>query len=191
VIGLVNTEPSPYNKALNVKMDHATLAETLDALVKADPRYSWQRESSGVVFVSSRNPHTTLPDLVMNKFNVQNLKREEISELFDSIPEISGWTKEHSCPRSEPVVTVGIFPEDRTRITLVTSGKTLRENLNEVVLELKTYYWIIGEAATENGCVSSIVLPAPDIPRRTHAEPSPQHQPAPQAASVKSLSIAR
>jgi hypothetical protein len=80
VIGLVDTEPPPYNKLLNVRMDHATLAEKLDALVKADPRYSWQREPNGVVLVSSRNSHTTLPDLFLNKFDVQNVKSEEISQ---------------------------------------------------------------------------------------------------------------
>lgn len=68
----------------------ASLAEALDALVAAAPRYLWRSEG-GVVNVFPAGTHTPLLDLRVARFRAENLRTpgEALGRLLDS-PEVRG-----------------------------------------------------------------------------------------------------
>lgn len=166
VIGFEDSELPSYDKDVEIALDHATLVETMDAIIKADPRYSWLQEPTGAIRVFSRKAKLTLPDVVMPSLRIDNLGRQQTEDLLNASPEIVKWMQQHRCSDLRAIVTVGIWPTDTTKITLTTSGKTLRENLDEVVRSLGLYYWMIRQAATDRGCQARIMLPVPDMPKQ-------------------------
>jgi hypothetical protein len=166
VIGFENSEPPPYDKDITITLDHATLAEVMDAIVKSDPRYSWQQQPTGAIRVFSREANFTLPNVVMASLRIEALGRDQTEVLLNASPEITTWMQQHQCSDLQGIVVGGIWPPDTTKITLTTGGKTVRENLDEVVRSLGTYYWVVSESVTEHGCRARILLPAPDLPRR-------------------------
>jgi hypothetical protein len=162
VIGLEATEPPKTEPLLAIRLDQATLEDALDAVTKADPRYSWRRQSDGTVVVFAGRAQFALPDVVMNTFIVNDLTRREILDALDGSQEIGNWMRQNGCVRSEAINIAGRPPRDTQHVTLTSNGKTLRENLSIVARETGTFYWIIGRSITSEGCRIGITLPPPD-----------------------------
>lgn len=168
VIGFEQSEPISFDQRIKVSLSHATLAEALDAIVKSDGRYSWRQESTGAIHVFIAGRNFSFPEVVLVSLDVKNLNRQAVSNLLNTRAEVVAWRQEHKCSRGGAIVVTGAEPADSTEVTLQTSEKTLRDNLDEIVSELGTYYWIIDQTVTDNGCFASVALPPPDSPRRAH-----------------------
>jgi hypothetical protein len=173
VIGLEEVTAPHQIRLVTVRLERATIAETMDALVKADPRYSWERGANGAIRVFTRASRPSIADVVINDFHADSLSRNEAVSLLDSTESITGWEKSHDCSRLDVVVTAGRLPEGKHNISLNIAGKTLRETLDEVARQSGTLYWIIDEFTMRDGCHVSIQLPPPNIPRRRGASAQP------------------
>jgi hypothetical protein len=173
VIGVEEVASLPYVKPVKLQIEHATLTETMDAIIQADSRYSWRREPNGTIHVFSRAEQTTFPDVIIGSFEAKNLDRYQAVNRLDLSDGIRQWSKEHTCRRLDAIVIVGMPAPEKHEITLTTTGKTLRENLDEIALAAGTYYWIVSEAHARSGCEVSIQLPSPSIPRPRPAPAQP------------------
>jgi len=166
VIGFQDSEPPPYNKLIKVSLEHATLAQTMDAIETADSRYAWRQEPSGAVRVFSRNARFTLPGVVVSSLNIEELGRQQIADVLNSNPDVVRWGHLEECPVDGKIGVVGRAPVDTTKVSIASNGKTLSENLDEIVQKLGTYYWVVRQAVEDTGCISRVMLPPPDEPRR-------------------------
>ena len=101
----------------------------------------------------------------MNGLSINNLNRHEIAESLLKTKEVVEWMNNQRCSRAiEAVVTVGGMPDDNKRVTLNASGRTLEENLDDLVQKTGTYFWMIESPTAPRGCEVSMSLPAPDVP---------------------------
>jgi hypothetical protein len=166
VIGFQDSEPPPYNKHINITLTHATLAQTMDAIVRADARYAWRQEPSGSVRVFSQNARFTLPGVVVSSLKIEQLGRQQIADVLNSNPDVVRWGHEESCPVDRGMAVSGRVPVDTVKVSFANDGKTLSENLDEIVQKLGTYYWVVRQAVEDSGCVARVMLPPPDEPRR-------------------------
>ena len=71
---------------------------------------------------------------------VKNLNREDVSTLLNTGVEVVAWRQERNCSRVWAIVVTGAEPVDSTEVILQTSEKTLRDNLDEIVSQLGTYF---------------------------------------------------
>jgi hypothetical protein len=158
VIGLENVITAPFDRTITLRLDDASLPEALDALVKADPRFEWHFGKDGSIQVYGVDTRLTLPSIVLHEFKVQNMNRKEISDLLDRQEDVQSWLRQNTCERVEIFVAPHEKTTDRERISFDGSGKTLHENLDQVVQGMGTYFWEIGRLTGEE-CRISIMLP--------------------------------
>ena len=156
VIGLESVDAPPFDHTITLALTQVSLSQTMDALMKADLRYFWRQESDGSVHVLSRNGKLTLPDILVESFNVENMKRKGISDMLDKQQEVDLWLREHGCSRVE--LTNPLRERDDATIGFTSSRKTLRENLDEVVRKTGTYFWSIVQLSGQE-CRVSIQIP--------------------------------
>jgi hypothetical protein len=96
VIGFQDSEPPPYDKHINIILTHATLAQTMDAIVRADSRYAWRQEPSGSVRVFSQNARFTLPGVVVSSLKIEQLGKQQIADALNSNPDVVRWGHKES-----------------------------------------------------------------------------------------------
>lgn len=152
-----------------IHLDHHTFAENLSAIVRHQPRYTWRQEADGSFLVFRKGATSAVADLVFNRFEIRNLNRPDVEDYLDTNSELSAWLDQHNCAREgRAIVTTGSPPQDAAKANLNADGKSLRENLDEIVQQLGTYFWIITENRRSGRCHVGITL-EPIIP------PSPQN----------------
>jgi hypothetical protein len=142
-------------KLLSLSLSQAPISDALNELVSADPRYEWHLEKDGAIRVQSIQPPPRLGDVVLPSFDVDNLYRREISKRLDEQTELQSWLKDRRCDRVE-YTTGHDWDSDKKRISLHTTGKTLRENLDQVARESGNYFWSITASGDGVGCQVSI-----------------------------------
>lgn len=173
VIGLEEPAvPERLSSPVVIHLDHNTLAENLSAIVRHQPRYTWRREADGSFLVLRKGATSAVADLTFNRFEIQNLNRSNIEDYLDTNSELSAWLNGHNCTREgRAIVITGSPPQDTAKANFDGDGKSLRENLDEVVRQLGTYFWIITETQRPGQqCRVGIVL-EPIIPP-SHAAPA-------------------
>jgi hypothetical protein len=167
-IGLEEPSPEKLSPPITVRFGHASLTQTLDTIVRAKPHYMWQHEPDGSFLVVRRNMRASLADVKLNSFDVRDLNRPEVESYLDRNPELTDWLNKQGCTRlARALVITGSAPQDTAKISLNNSGKSLRENLNEVVRGLGTYAWVVTETEKPGQqCQAGITLPPVMPPRR-------------------------
>ena len=157
VIGLEEILQSSEENVLTLSLEQASISEALNQLIKADPRYEWRSENDGAIRVQSLKLAPAMGDLLLRSFAVKNLYRKDVSKLLDQQSDIHSWLTDHNCERVE-FTTGHDWDSDSKQVSLYTTGKTLRQNLDLVALESKTYFWEIVHTDGETGCRISIKL---------------------------------
>jgi hypothetical protein len=166
-IGLEQSGQTATNQRVTVALSNATVTEALDAVIKsARGKYSWRQEPGGAIHVFIPNADFSLPDVVLSEFDAQGVNRAEISGLLNQSTEVVAWRKEHNCSLGGGIVITGAAPVDSAKVNLNTTGQTLRSNLDQIVSELGTYFWIVDQEPARKGCFATITIPPPDPPRR-------------------------
>jgi hypothetical protein len=158
VIGFQDSEPPPYDKHINIILTHATLAQTMDAIVRADSRYAWRQEPSGSVRVFSQNARFTLPGVVVSSLKIEQLGKQQIADALNSNPDVVRWGHKESCPVDRGMAVSSRVPVDTVKVSVANDGKTLSENLDEIVQKLGTDYWVVRQAEEDTTCVARVML---------------------------------
>lgn len=158
VIGFESVAHGDEGKLMNVSVEKGMMADVLDSLVKADPRYRWLQESDGAIRVYSKNETLSLTDLIISSFTVTNLHRREVSESLDKIPEVADWLRRNQCERIEFTDGHEWRIKDDRVLSLSSHDKSLRENLNQIALQSQTYFWSAHQFDYNGGCAISLKL---------------------------------
>jgi hypothetical protein len=161
VIGFEETLSRVDHMSIVIRADSVSLSEVIENVLDADDRYTWREDPDGTILVFARGPQFTLPEVVMKSFRVENLNRFDIVMLTDRSAEVQQWLKENRCQEMHVLTTPPVSTYD-DHVTLAAADRTLRENLNEVVKEMKTYYWHIGRFTAFKKCGVSVWLPKDD-----------------------------
>jgi hypothetical protein len=160
VIGFENTEAPPFNKLLTIHLDRASLSETMNAVVQADDRYSWRKDTNGSISVFNKESRLALPDVVIGAFDANRLRRDEVVTALENSPEVRKWTEQHHCVVADRVIAfVGQTMNDTRTVSMSTRGKSLREILAEASQKMGTYAWAVQQYDKPNGCEIGIQLP--------------------------------
>jgi hypothetical protein len=152
VIGLEFSRTWPYDGALNIHLKHASLADALDAAVKAQPRFSWQRLLGGTVRVLTADAPTP-GDVRVNAFEIKNLNLSMCEYFLGQKPEVVRWLRDNGYVRSEPASLSALFavdqfdkpipePEDAGR-SFTIRETTFREDLNEITASFGLHFWMV------------------------------------------------
>jgi hypothetical protein len=152
VIGLEYSLEAPYDRGLSIHLKHASLTTALDAVVKAQPRFSWQATPDGAIRVFTADA-PTLPDVVVGTLEVKNLNLSMSEDSLDRIPEVAKWLRDNGYTRSEVVISARVFaldpsgkplpsPED-SKLSFTIHGKTFGEDLNEIARRYGLHFWAI------------------------------------------------
>jgi hypothetical protein len=154
VIGLERSLNTTYDRAFSVHLDHATLDEALDAVVKANPGYQWRRDKGAAVRVFNAGA-PTLPRVVIRSFFVRDTNLGAVVNRLEAAPEVTTWLRENNCQLGRAYLgstlsTPGT-PNNQGQasqepiLSMSTAGRTLAENLDEAARLTGAYFWEVGQ----------------------------------------------
>jgi hypothetical protein len=177
VIGLEEpSAPVKLSPPVAIHFDDLTLTEALNKVLAGQQHYAFRREPDGSFVVFRKGVTFSVANLALTHLEIRNLNRDEIEEYLETDSELTDWLREQGCARYPRVFsTSGSPPQDTALVNLDGGGKSLRENLNEIVRQLGTYYWTVTQTQKHGRqCRVGITL-QPIIPemRRTPARPQP------------------
>jgi hypothetical protein len=126
---------------VQIDMKAGTVADVLDAIVSADPRYTWE-ELDGVENVFPKEHRGSLPDVVVASLSAKNVDcREALHQLLKS-PEVEGWVAATGVTLREPPSTTTPRVNGGGIIySLTLANRSIREVLNSLLGFSGSNFW--------------------------------------------------
>lgn len=117
----------------------ATLADVLNAVVEAAPRYHW-RESEGFIEVLPRRGSSRLLDTIITNFRVNDVDAAAAISQLVNLPEVQAGIRAMSLNPRDPgnASTEG----EPRKFSLSLEGVTVRQALNRLAKENGARFWI-------------------------------------------------
>ena len=167
VIGLERSGSTTFNQRVSVTLVNATLPRALDAVTKsAGHGYSWKQESDNVFHVFTAGADLSLSKVVLPEVKAKGLGRADVYTLLNENDAVVAWRKQNSCIFGGGNVITGAMPAESPRINFSTTNETLSSNLDQIVLQLGTYFWIVDQTTVGKKCYATVEIPPLDPPRR-------------------------
>jgi len=128
---------------LRIDAKAGTVRDLLNAIVQADPAYTWQEAELGVIDVFPKAHIDSLLDVVVRKYSPTNVHRTEaINDLLET-PEVQRWMQQNGVTRREQVNTTSQSSPGEIiyRITM-REGSSVRSILNCILSLSGGRYWM-------------------------------------------------
>ena len=130
---------------IRVSVKSGAVRDVLDAVVTAESDYAWQ-EVDGVINVAPRQHVDSLLDVVIGRFEVNEIGKNEALEKLTSTPEVRSWLARTGLrERSFVGGVVGSSPQVSgapKRISLNMANCSVRTILNQMMKISGSYEWV-------------------------------------------------
>lgn len=149
----IGLEVSPYDdlsrtKTISSRINHGTLSDVLNSIVKQNPLYTWKIQD-GVVNVlpveAKRDPLLReVLQTILQKFSIRRgTSRFSVRQTLSTIPAIKTILTQHNVvPDNQTFMSRDFAPLGR-EYDLEASNVSVSGLLNQVVRESQTKYWIV------------------------------------------------
>ncbi len=134
------------------------LSDVLDVLMKGNPGYQWRLEPDGVVHVMRAGDSSTITDVVLEKFEIANVRLSHLTEAVYQAPEVQQWVAEQHCPRREMVLVFGGSTEEGPSISLRTEREPLRSVLDDIASRTGKFFWSVSQYHLKDQCFSTVTF---------------------------------
>ena len=125
--------------ALRISVKKGTVKDVLDAIISADPTYTWQ-ETAGVINVLPRERVDALPDVVIKKFEVNEIGLGEALRRVLRTREIERWTARTST-QERSFASLAFGDSDNRTISLSLMHENVRTVVNRIMKAGGGWYW--------------------------------------------------
>lgn len=132
---------------VNIALKHGTLSQVFDAVIAADPSYSWRTTASGSVHFVVGDP-LPLVDVGVRIFDRVKPSRFDRGGV-DQIPEVSAWLQKNNCVMPIMEVVVGGRPEEWQPFEIHAKGVPLWAVLDELANRSGGYFWSLIQHSDE------------------------------------------
>jgi hypothetical protein len=128
----------PEGPPINFDLKNATVADVLNAAVRADPRYRWT-ESDGVINLLPKNDANSVFDITVEHFEAINEMPAQIINQLVRTRKVKKYLDDRDVQAG--TLTAGSFlstpgaPAAVVRNSVVVDNETLRQALNEVLIK--------------------------------------------------------
>ena len=135
-------------KTIRLQIEHGTLADALNSIVKQNPLYTWKIQDEVVnVFPVERKRDPLLRDLLETKlgkfFIPRGMTRFDLRQTLGKVPEIKTLLTQHKVvPENQSFMSRDFVPLGRG-YGLEVSNVSVSALLNQVVRDSQTKYWIV------------------------------------------------
>lgn len=129
---------------INFDLKNATVADVLNAAVRADPRYRWT-ESDGVINLLPKNDANSVFNITVEHFEAINEMPAQIIHQLVRTRKVKKYLDDRDVQAG--TLTAGSFlstpgaPAAAVRNSVVVDNETLRQALNEVLIKTGSVYW--------------------------------------------------
>jgi hypothetical protein len=142
VIGVSGVLIGSDARLVSVSIHGGTMKDVLDAIVKADPRFTWRQEDDGGIALLTRGASLSVLDVMVKAFDAEHPPRFGLSTQIISLPEVTDWLQKNSCQMAEIIrISGGPGRTDVWPVKLHLKDIRLEALLNIIALESKTYFW--------------------------------------------------
>jgi hypothetical protein len=136
----------PEGHAVDLALKDATVADVLNAAVRADPRYQW-KEDEGVINLFPKEDGDPVFGVVIDHFEARNEMAVQMINQLLSVPKVKKYLDDRKVRAG--ILTSGPFlvtPGHRTQIVnfVAIENETLRQALNHVLVKTQSVYWSAG-----------------------------------------------
>jgi|SRR5829696_1994197 len=149
----IGVEVSPQDdlsrkKTIRLQIEHGTLGDALNSIVKQNPLYTWKIQDEVVnVFPVETKRDPLLRDVLetkLGKFSIpRGMTRFDLRQTLGKVPEIKTLLTQHKVvPENQSFMSRDFVPLGRG-YGLEVSNVSVSVLLNQVVRESQTKYWIV------------------------------------------------
>jgi hypothetical protein len=134
----------PEGPSINFHLKNATVADVLNASIRADPRYQWE-ESDGVINLLPKDDANSVFDITVEHFEAINEMPAQIINQLVRTRKVKKYLDDRDVQAG--TLTAGSFlstpgaPAAVVRHSVVVDNETLRQALNEVLIKTRSVYW--------------------------------------------------
>lgn len=132
-------DPKQPPTQLMLSVDDGTIADIMDAVVKAKPGYEWHRTGAGIDVYQVGHPNQ-LMDITVNNFQVSEVESAEAIAQLMNVPEVKGallsLNMEYRQSRRKS-------PETPVKFSLNLHDVTVRQALHSIAKSSESEFWIM------------------------------------------------
>jgi hypothetical protein len=140
----------PEGHAVDLALKRATVADVLNAAIRADPRYQW-KEDEGVINLLPKQDGDPVFGVVIDHFEATNEMSVQMINQLLSIPKVKKYLDDRKVQAGTLTVGRLATPGHRTQIvnSVVIENERLRQALNDVLVKTGSVYWSAGRDERE------------------------------------------
>jgi hypothetical protein len=128
----------PEGPPINFDLKNATVADVLNAAVRADPRYQW-KESDGVINLLPKTDASPVFDIKIDHFEAKDETADQMIDRLLDTPAVSAYLAPKKITAS--TWTTGSLAEKPIYASIAVDNETLRQALNDVLVKTRSTYW--------------------------------------------------
>jgi hypothetical protein len=125
-------------RAVDLDLKGATVADVLNAATIADPRYQW-REVDGVINLFPKQGTDPIFDVTINHFEAENEPAIQMINQLLNTPEVKRYLGHVNMQASTLIAGSFLGPPPRGDLSI--SSENLRRALNDVLVKTRSAYW--------------------------------------------------
>ena len=125
-------------RAVDLDLKGATVADVLNAATLADPRYQW-REVDGVTNLFPAKGADPIFDITINSFEAQNETTIQMINQLLNTPEVKGYLAHTNIQANTLIAGSVSIPPPRGYLSI--NNEKLRQALNGVLVKTRSVYW--------------------------------------------------
>ena len=130
-------------KSPRIDVQAGTVRDVLNAIVAADPAYTWEEAELGVVNVLPKEHAASLLNVVLGNYSITNTYRDGAIDTLLKAPEVQRWMEQAGVTPREPTNTSSPLSHGGSMIFRLTMGEkpSVRSILNCILSVSKSRYW--------------------------------------------------
>jgi hypothetical protein len=129
-------------ESLRIDVKAGTVRDVLNAVVVADPAYTWEEAEQGVINVFPREHVGSLPDVVVKSYSDANVYRDGAINDLIKTPEVQRWMKETDASRRDQVNATSQSSSGEIIYRFAMGqNSSVRSILNRILSATNSRYW--------------------------------------------------
>lgn len=127
---------------VRIDVEAGTVRDVLNAIVAADPAYTWAESSSGVESIFPKDRPSSLLDVVVTNLSLDSVYRDDAVKALLSSPEVQRWMDQAGVSRREIAGTIS-KPSSVGPIIyhLKLPDLSVRKILDTILIATGSHYW--------------------------------------------------